>query len=155
MKTLARPQWHTALSVVASTILIAVLVVNLRNVSSSISTLPLITMIFTVMSSVALYEIFLGLSSRKRDIAILIAVGVRKTPLGIVLLGKAFSYTSICYFLGLTLGYLLLIYNGLPVSAFHSLAVLSALVICGSALLAGVVGAFYAFHLNVPEVLRH
>jgi ABC-type antimicrobial peptide transport system permease subunit len=156
MRLLTRPQRHTLFSMVTATILTVILVLTLPKPSDSIMTIAIQVMISAAISSVVLNELFLGLVDRKRDMAILLVIGVRKHLLGAILLGKTILYTSVSCFLGVALGYLLILYDGGPLTlTLNSSMTLSSLAIFGPALLAGAYATLYISRLKVTEVLRH
>jgi len=156
LKLFAKPHSHTLFSVVTTVILTVMLITGLPRLNDPVMTAVLLAMIFAAISSVTLNEIFLALGNRKRDMAILLAIGIRKDLLGIILLAKAILYTSLSCLLGVALGYLLLTYSGGSlVLTLHSLLIVSVVAILGPGLVAGAYGALYSFRLNVPEALRH
>ena len=156
LKLLAKPHKHTLFSMIATGILTAVLVTGLPRLNDPIMTTALLAMISVAISSVTLNEIFLGLNNRKRDMAVLLAIGIRKHLLGIILLAKSITCASLSCLFGAALGYLLLMYTGGGTAlTLHSLVVLSVVAILGPGLVAGAYGVLYSSRLNVSEVLRH
>ena len=156
LKLFAKPQKHMLFTMVATGILTAVLVTGLPRLNDPILTTALLAMIFVAISSVTLNEIFLGLSNRKRDMAVLLALGTWKHLLGIILLAKSIMYASLSCLFGAALGCLMLMYAGGGIAlTLHSLLILSIVTIIGPGLVAGAYGALYSSRLNVSEVLRH
>jgi ABC-type antimicrobial peptide transport system permease subunit len=156
IRLLTKPQRHTLLSMVTVTILTVILVSTLPQPNGSIMTIAIQGMISAAISSVVLNELFLGLVDRKRDMAILLVMGVRKHLLGAILLGKTILYASVSCFLGVALGYVLMLYDGGSLTlTLNSSITLSSLAIFGPALLAGAYTTLYLSRLNVPKVLRH
>lgn len=155
LKLFAKPRRHTWFFMIAATILVAILFVSLSTLNESIITTVLPAMIFAAISSMMINEILFGLVDRKRDVAVLIAVGVQRFLLGVILFVKTILYTSVSYLLGVALGSLLLLLEGRQAIIPPDLAVtLSSVIVPGPAILAGSYGTLYAFRLNVPEVLR-
>jgi ABC-type antimicrobial peptide transport system permease subunit len=155
-RLLMKPQRHTLLSVVTATILTVILVSTPNQSNEPIMAIAIKVMISAAISSVVLNELFLGLVDRKRDMAILLVIGVRKRLLGAILLGKTILYASLSCFLGVASGYALILYHGGTLTlTLNSSFTLSSLAIFGPALPAGAYTTLYVSRLNVSEVLRH
>lgn len=155
LRLFVRPQRHTWFFMVATTILTASFLVNLSTMRESIMTAASLAMIFIAASSMTINEILFGLADKKRDVALLLAVGVPRLLIGLTLFAKAIIYASICCLLGATLGNILLLSEGGPTIILPSLSlILPSVVVLGPALLAGSYGIVYTFRLNVPEALR-
>jgi ABC-type lipoprotein release transport system permease subunit len=114
----------------------------------------LVTM-FTAISVLAINEIVTSFTNKKRDIAILIAVGIWKHLIGGILLLKTIGYTLIGWTLGLFIAYLLGWLGGISNSiALQQIVLFAAVLVLGPTIVAGLSCMFHISRFNVPEVLR-
>lgn len=153
LKLFIKPQRHTPSSFVTATVLATLLMMVLSHSSAGIFTVTAIVIL--AILSLTMNEVLVGLMNRRRDVAVLLALGVRGRTLGLALVGKTLLQNSLSCLLGVASGYLLLIYYVGSVAISPSLlTVLLSAAILVPTLLAGTYGLAYTFRLNIPEALR-
>jgi hypothetical protein len=156
LKLFTRPQRHTLPYIFTATILTVILMTNLLRLSDQSTAKVPPLMISAAMSSMALNEVSLVLERRKRDVAVLLAVGIQKYLVGFMLTARAVLYSSLSCLLGAVACHLLLDSTmwGLATRS-DLLPVLSILAVIAPSLTAGAYGALYPFRIDVTGVLRH
>ncbi|MBS7622461.1 hypothetical protein KEJ39_02140 [Candidatus Bathyarchaeota archaeon] len=156
LKLFTRPQRHTLPCVFSATILTFIMMTTLLGLSDQAATKVLPTMISAAMSSIALNEVSLVLERRKRDVAVLLAVGIQKHLVGFMLAARAVLYSSLSCLLGAVSCYILLHLTMLgSAPTINLLLTLSILAVIAPSLVAGAYGALYSFRIDVTGVLRH
>ncbi|MEM3004158.1 MAG: hypothetical protein QXK96_02550 [Candidatus Bathyarchaeia archaeon] len=156
LKLFTRPQKHTLPYVFSATILTVILMTSLLRLSDQYTTKVPPIMISAAMSSMALNEVSLVLERRKRDVAVLLAVGIQKYLVGFMLTARAVLYSSLSCLLGAAACHLLLDCTMWTLAATSNLLiVLSGLAVIAPSLIAGAYGALYPFRVDVTGVLRH
>lgn len=155
LKLFSKPEYRTFLSVVMISVLTIILWFVIANeIGNYVRSIMMVT-IFMAISALALNEIVTSFTNRKRDIAILIAVGIWKHLIGGILLLKTIVYTSIGWTLGMFIAYLLGWLGGISNSIVLQQIVLFAVVlVLGPTIVAGISCMFHTSRFNVPEVLR-
>ena len=155
LRLFSKPEYRTSLSVVIISVFTIILWFVLANeIGHYVRSIMMVT-IFVAISALALNEIVASFTNKKRDIAILIAVGIRKHLIGGILLLKTIVYTSIGWTLGMIIAYLLGWLGGISNNiAIQQIALLAALLVLGPAMVAGISCMLHTSRFNVPEVLR-
>jgi ABC-type lipoprotein release transport system permease subunit len=155
LKLFSKPEYRTFLSVVMISVLTIILWFVIANeIGHYVRSIMMVT-IFVAISAIALNEIVASFANRKRDIAILIAVGIWKHLIGGILLLKTIVYISIGWTLGMIMAYLLGWLGGISNSiALQQIALFSVVLVLGPAMVAGISCLLHTSRFNVPEVLR-
>jgi ABC-type lipoprotein release transport system permease subunit len=111
--------------------------------------------IFVAISALALNETFASFTNRRRDIAILIAVGMWKHLIGGILLLKTIMYISIGWTLGMIIAYLLGWLAGISNNiVLQQIVLFAAVLVLGPIMVAGISCMIHTSRFNVSEVLR-
>ena len=155
LKLFTKPEYRTFLSVVITSVLTIILWFVIANeIGHYVRSIMMVT-IFVAISALALNETFASFTNRKRDIAILIAVGIWKHLIGGILLLKTIVYTSIGWTLGMIIAYLLGWLGGVSNNiALQQIAIFAAVLVLGPTIVAGISCMLHTSRFNVPEVLR-
>gem|GEM_PF-1343949 len=155
LKLFSKPEYRSFLSVVMISVLTIILWFVIANEIGHYVRSIMMMMIFVAISSLALNEIVTSFTNRKRDIAILIAVGIWKHLIGGILLLKTIVYTLIGWTLGMFIAYLLGWVGGISNNiAFQQIVLFAAVLVLGPTIVAGISCMFHTSRFNVPEVLR-
>ena len=143
------------LSLITATALSVMLYLNLLTLNGSYPSIVVLTVVSVAIAALNLNETLMGIVNKRRDLAILLAVGCQRHVIGLILAGKPVLYASLSCLLGLFIGHSL-IARGDELFAFplSSVMILFFTVILGPTVFASVYGLLYTFRLNVPEVLR-
>jgi ABC-type lipoprotein release transport system permease subunit len=155
LKLFSKPEYRTFLNIV----MIAVLTITLwlimgNELEYHVSYIMMFT-VFIAISALALNEIVSSFTNRKRDIAILIAVGIWKHLIGGILLLKTLFYASIGWTLGMIIAYILGGIGGDSNSiVLQQIVILAVIFIIGPTIVAGISCIFQTSRFNVPRVLR-
>lgn len=155
LKLFSKLEYRTFLSVVIISVLTIILwFVIADEIGHYVRSIMMVT-IFVAISALALNEIVASFNNRRRDIAILIAVGIWKHLIGGILLLKTIVYTSIGWTLGMIIAYLLGWLGGVSNNiALQQIAILAAVLVLGPTMVAGISCILHTSRFNVPEVLR-
>lgn len=155
LKLFSKPEYRTVLSVVMISVLTIMLWFIVANEIGIYVRSIMMVMIFVVISTLALNEIVTSFTNRRRDIAILIAVGIWKHIIGGILLLKIIGYMSIGWALGIVIAYILGWLGGISNNiAFQQIVVLAIVLVLGPTTMAGISCMLHTSRFNVPEVLR-
>jgi uncharacterized membrane protein YbhN (UPF0104 family) len=155
LKVFSKPEYRTFLSVLIISVLTIILWFVITNGIGQYVRFIMMVTIFVAISALALNETFASFTNKRRDIAILIAVGIWKHLIGGILLIKTIVYTSIGWTLGMFIAYLLGLLGGISNSiSLQHIVLLAAVLVLGPTIVAGISCILHASRFNVPEVLR-
>lgn len=155
LKLFSKLEYRTFLSVVMISVLTIILWFVIANeIGYYVRSIMMVT-VFMAISALAVNEIVTGFTNRKRDIAILIAVGIWKHLIGGILLLKTIVYMSIGWTLGMFIAYLLGWLGDISNSiVLQQIVLFAAVLVLGPTIVAGISCMFHTSRFNVPEVLR-
>ena len=155
LKIFNKPEFRAFLSIVIISVLTIILWFVVANEIEYYVRSIMILTIFIAISALAINEIVASFANRKRDIAILIAVGIRKHLIGGILIIKTLMYTSIGWILGMGIAFLLGWLGGISNNVtLQQIAIFVVILVLGPAIVAGISCIFQTSRFNVPEVLR-
>jgi ABC-type lipoprotein release transport system permease subunit len=155
LKLFSKPEYRTFLSIVMISVLTIILwFVIAKEIGHYVRSIMMVT-IFVAISALALNEIVASFTNRRRDIAILIAVGIWKHLIGGILILKTIVYASIGWTLGMIIAYLLGWLGGISNSIpSQQILLFAAILVLGPTIVAGISCILHISRFNVPEVLR-
>jgi ABC-type lipoprotein release transport system permease subunit len=155
LKLFSKPEYRAFLSVVIISVLTIILWFVITNeIGHYVRSIIMVT-IFVAISALALNETFASFTNRRRDIAILIAVGIWKHLIGGILLLKTIMYISIGWTLGMIIAYLLGWLAGISNNiALQQIALFAAVLVLGPTMVAGISCMLHTSRFNVSEALR-
>ena len=155
LKLFSKPEYRTFLNVVMISVLTIILCfIMVNELDYYVSSIMMVT-VFIAISALALNEIVSSFTNRKRDIAILIAVGIWKHLIGGILLLKTLLYAIIGWTLGVIITYILGVIGGISNSiALQQIVILATIFIIGPTIVAGISCILQTSRFNVPKVLR-
>ena len=155
LKIFNKPEFRAFLSIVIISVLTIILWFVVANEIEYYVRSIMIMTIFIAISALAINEIVASFANRKRDIAILIAVGIRKYLIGGILIIKTLMYTSIGWTLGMVIAFFLGWLGGISNNiTLQQITILMVILVLGPAIVAGISCVFQTSRFNVPEVLR-
>ncbi|WP_455369325.1 hypothetical protein [[Eubacterium] cellulosolvens] len=155
LKLFSKPEYRTFLNVIMISVLTIILWFIMGNkLENYVSSIVMVT-VFVAISALALNEMISSFTNRRRDIAILIAVGIWKHLIGGILLLKTLLYASIGWTLGMIMAYLLGWLGGISNSiALQQIVMFAVIFIIGPTIVAGISCILQTSRFNVPKVLR-
>jgi uncharacterized membrane protein YbhN (UPF0104 family) len=155
LKLFSKPEYRGSLSLVMISVLTIILCFIVANETGDYIRSIMMIMIFISISALTLNEILASFNNRRRDIAILIAVGIWKHIIGGILLLKIIVYTSIGWTLGILIAYLLGWLGGISNDILiQHIVILAIVLVLGPTIVAGISCMLHTSRFNAPEVLR-
>ncbi len=155
LKIFNKPEFRAILSIVIISVFTTILWFVAANEIGYYLRSIMMMAIFIAISALAINEIVASFANRKRDIAILIAVGIRKNLIGGILIIKTLMYASIGWTLGMVIAFFLGWLGGISNNiTLQQIAIFMVILVLGPVIVAGFSCVFQTSRFNVPEVLR-
>lgn len=150
-KALIKPRTHTIYYVVASTLLVIMLTKDFQSETGShIYNIS----ILTSLSLLALNEATVNIERMKRDLAVLLAVGVKRRIIGLIAAGRAFLLNLLICLIGACSVLTSQELSFLQFLASSFISKYLPMLLIGPSIPAATCTICLIFNLNVPEALR-
>jgi hypothetical protein len=150
-KVLIKPRRHTVYYVVASTLLVIMLTKDFQSETGS----PIYNISLLIsLSFLALNEATVNIERMKRDLAVLLAVGVKRRIIGLIAAGRAFLWNLLICLIGAGSGLTLQLLGFLPFLTSSFISTYLPMLMIGPSIPAATCAVCSILNLNVPEALR-